>query len=304
MNGVPQWVRRDLEEALLLASTLVATAVEPLDEVLYRDWYLRRSELEGKAPEPPPVLGLNLVGALQASHDADGRWDPGWTVDRVSNRGRVAVGRDGRQRVVDRIDVVPDDVTRAGLPLRPGDVVRVSARVDGISSDGGFWVTFGDGWADAPSGTCVRFYWDVGCPDGPRFVETVTRELGAAGIPYLLKLPVEAAAYGRADAAVLYVASPLADAAMPVLRGIHESVAELLRPPTPRLAFRLAPGLATAEDPPTGESFGQHRCRLIAEAVRDTPVVDGILERFAAEGIDVSRPYANPGSIRLFTPWH
>lgn len=306
MTGVPQWVRRDLDAAARLLSTVTPAPGEALDDFLYRDWYIRRGELEGTVVETPPVLALNLVGALQAAHHADGRWDRGWTVERVSNRGRVAVGRQGRQRVLDRIDVLPDDPARAGLPLRPGDRVRASARVDGISADGGFWVTFGDGFEDPPSGTCVRYYWAVGGGDAAAFVDAVTRALGGAGVPYSLKLPVEAAAYGRADAAVLYLPAAVADAATRVLREVHRAVAGMLRAPTPRLAFRLAPGVAVAEDPPTGESFGQHRCRLVAEAAshaEPAAMVDRILERFRSEGIDHGRPYANPGSTRLAAPW-
>ena len=303
---MPEWVRRDLEEAAHVASGLPSTVEDPLDDVLYRDWYLRRPELEAAAPDPPPMLTMNLVGALQASHHGDRQWLPGWTVERVSNRGRVAVGRNGQQRLLDRIDVVPDEPARAALPLRPGDGVSVSVRVDGISPDGGFWVTFGEGWEHPPSGTCVRFYWDVGCRDAPALVGLLTRRLAAAALPYLLKLPLDCAGYCRADAAVLYVAGSMVDAATPVLRGVHAAVAGTLRSPTPRLAYRLAPGLATAEDPPTGESFGQHRCRLVAEAARASgrsTVVDRILERLSAEGIDPSRPYANPGSSRFLAPW-
>jgi hypothetical protein len=40
-----------------------------------------------------------------------------------------------------------------------------------------------------------------------------------------------------------------------------------MRPGTPVFTKFLAPGLGLAEDPGQGDSFGQHRCRLLADAM-------------------------------------
>ena len=63
--------------------------------------------------------------------------------------------------------------------------------------------------------------------------------------------------------------------------------------------------IGLAEDPGTGESFGMHRSRLLADgllrahehrlrtAAARLPVV---VERFAEDGLDLQRPFLCPGS--------
>ena len=56
-----------------------------------------------------------------------------------------------------------------------------------------------------------------------------------------------------------------------------------------------------AEDPGSGESFGQHRCRLIAEALASAEGdrngrALAVLRRFHEEGIDPEFPHLRPGS--------
>jgi hypothetical protein len=79
----------------------------------------------------------------------------------------------------------------------------------------------------------------------------------------------------------------------------------------PLCSKRIAPGIGLAEEPLTGESFGMHRCRLIAEAIiyarqsgRAT-VEDGwqvLCEHFAERGQSVTQPWLNPGSIDTYDP--
>jgi hypothetical protein len=67
-------------------------------------------------------------------------------------------------------------------------------------------------------------------------------------------------------------------------------------------------GLSLAEEPHTGESFGAHRCRVLAESAwlirshdaGETPesITAAHLQR---SGIDPARPHARPGSIEIDT---
>jgi hypothetical protein len=68
---------------------------------------------------------------------------------------------------------------------------------------------------------------------------------------------------------------------------------------------QLAPGLAVAEDPGAGKSFGQHRCELVAEGLTRAfrsgttdlnGVVNSIASRFAEDGLVLSRPWLSAGS--------
>ena len=81
----------------------------------------------------------------------------------------------------------------------------------------------------------------------------------------------------------------------------------------PVFTKRVAPGVALAEDPGTEESFGQNRCRVLAEGMirayeQRARSLDRrlrvVAESYAAEGISLTHPYLNPNSTDSYThPW-
>lgn len=285
-------VRRDL----LAAVEAAAGAGDTLDlaEHLYVTWYLGLGvdgpDTSSGARSPATE---NLVDALRAADAATGRWEDGWSVAAVSSKGRVGVVRDGRRRVLHRVDVLP--VAGPCLPPVPGAAVRVTARRD-HADPGGFWFTFGGDWDETarPVGV-VRYYWNAPTPALPALVGAITSALLEAGVAYGLKA-VSVPAAVRPDRAVLYLRRADAAALRPVLMAVHAQVAGLLDERTPPLALRLRPGLAVAEDPETGESFGQHRCRLVAAGLQQACTVDAAVDGLRAGGIDPGRPHLNPGA--------
>ena len=92
---------------------------------------------------------------------------------------------------------------------------------------------------------------------------------------------------------------------MDLLPGLYDTVMSGLRRTTPMFTRRLAGGLAVAEDPGDGRSFGQHRCQLVAEGivrafaatkVGADEMTTAIAARFAEEGLTVARPWLSAGS--------
>ncbi len=75
----------------------------------------------------------------------------------------------------------------------------------------------------------------------------------------------------------------------------------------------MAPGIGLAEDPGTEESFGQNRCRLLAEGMirayeQRARSLDRRLqilaESYAGAGISLTHPYLNRNSTDGYThPW-
>lgn len=300
--GPPPPVWRDLLEA-----AEVARAVRPADDlaaVLYQRWYL------GIGDDPPPMAvgiptaaDVNLVDALRAAHADTGRWLEGWTVRAVSSRGRVLASPDGasaaRERVLHRVDVLPR--SRPCLPPRAGDEVAVTARRDYVDEEGGFWFAPGGEWDETSvPADLVRLYWHVDRAGAPALVHHLSRALD---VPHSLKVALHGR---RPDAAVLYVEEAYAEAALAAAAGRHAALDRHLRPGVPRLTLELAPGVGLAEDPGTGESFGQHRCALVASvlsAARDRSLEEaaaGALQAFEARGIDPVRPHLRPGSTREY----
>jgi hypothetical protein len=248
-------------------------------------------------PDPSPgarsPASENLLDALRAADAASGRWEDGWSVAAVSSKGRVGVVRDGHRRVLHRVDVLP--VAGPCLPPVPGRAVRVTARRD-HADPGGFWFTFGGDWDETarPVGV-VRYYWNAPTPALPALVGAITSAVQGAGVAYGIKA-VSVPAAVRPDSAVLYVRRADAAALRPVLMAVHRQVAGLLDERTPPLALRLRPGLAVADDPETGESFGQHRCRLMAGGLARARTVEAAVAGLEAGGIDPGRPHLNPGA--------
>ena len=78
-----------------------------------------------------------------------------------------------------------------------------------------------------------------------------------------------------------------------------------LGPATPLFARRLRAGVGQAEDPAGGESFGQHRCRIVAEGLWNAYVEQAstrearlacVVAQFERHGLSLRRPHLNAGS--------
>ncbi|HVL28923.1 MAG TPA: T3SS effector HopA1 family protein [Acidimicrobiales bacterium] len=286
-----------------------AATARDLATALYRRWYLGLDDGgdDGAAPAMavgvPTAADVNLLDALRSAHVDSGRWLDGWSVRAVSSRGRALVERHGRERVLHRVDVLAG--SRPCLPPRAGDRVRVTARRDYLDEEGGFWFAAGGAWDEAvvpPS--LVRLYWHVSRAGAPALVHHLTRALDGGAVPHSLKVARADPPTDRPDGAVLYVEEAHVEAALAAAAACHPAVSPWLRPGVPRLTLELAPGVGLAEDPGTGESFGQARCRVVAAAVADRrdasldEAAAGALAALETAGVDPGRPHLRPGSDR------
>src|SRR5207249_172855 len=107
------------------------------------------------------------------------------------------------------------------------------------------------------------------------------------------------------DAGVLYVRRRDYPAVGAILEKIYPEVEGVLDKGMPALTKRLAPGLGLAEDSGNGESFGLHRCMLLAEGLllaheaglhSADEKLQVVLEHLTQGGVGVERPYLRPGS--------
>ena len=295
-----------LTEAAALASAGSYPGVDDLAAALYRGWYLQWSPGSASVAGPLCPADLDLPAALRAAHAGSERFVAGWRARLVSTRGRVEARRDGRTRLLDRCDyLVP---ARPGLRAEPGDELLVADRDDQVTDDG-FWATFMGGFDPRSRGVVVRVYWRVGPARAPALVRRFTQVLGDAGVPAALKVVTQSEAFARADAAVLYLPREAAGRVAGELRTAAAALAPWLSDPPPRLTRRLARGVGVAESRSPGPSFGQSRCRLIAEALFEVGAagpglgaaerVEAIRARFAVASLDPDRPHLEPGGSDL-----
>ncbi|HEX8052300.1 MAG TPA: lanthionine synthetase LanC family protein [Thermoleophilaceae bacterium] len=297
------------EDLAAVASAVSASPgtdpVPTLASLLYRDHYVRP---HGRAPITvlDAVTDRDFQESLIRAARPGVTWEPGW---------RRAGAEGDRVTVVAphgvRFWVAPERVRGVADGDPDGCAVLVPT-VRRALAPGYFAVIGREAWdaPDEPAGM-VRLYWHVREQAAAALLATVQSALDGARVPFKLKVLRSPAAYRRADAAVLYVPRHRFEEARGPLRGVYAELAGRLRPSVPLFTKRLAPGLALAEDPGLGESFGQHRCRLVARALwrahedghRDAASKRAaIAAAFAEAGLDPARPHLAPGSEDGYEP--
>jgi hypothetical protein len=287
-------VNTQLEEALELLAGCESENAAVRAEALYAHWYARpRQGFEVPTGCPP-----DLVEMLRAAHVGFLTWEDGWRVENVGPRGQAVVRRGSEVRLLERCDYSP--ATRRGLLPRPGDEVSVTCRRDRVDPGDGWWRTSGPSWtwAAAPPGL-VRLYFDREVVGVPSLVATLTHMLADEPEPWLFKCAVDPSQYARSDVIIAYLTPCAVERRAVQIVELARSGGVLGRCGGPPLTLRVAPGLTVAFDPGGDESFGAHRCRLIAEAADGG--VQAVLARFAADGVNPARPWAREADPLL--PW-
>ncbi|KGN31721.1 hypothetical protein N802_02835 [Knoellia sinensis KCTC 19936] len=249
---------------LLTAYTVLRRSAdgEPPAEVLYRQWYAVRSP----AAIPFRPWDAPISAVARAAHGSASDWaDADSVVVATGVAGVVVVAMPGGRRALCRGEYVTTS-GRPGFPPRVGDRVRALRRL-GASAQDGWWRTWGEGWdrRNVPD-ELDRVYLRVRAGKTASLVNVVTSALGHANsrsCAWLLKVAAIPDELTRADGCVLYVAG--ADRER-VRAMVADRVTGLTQGSPPPLTETVADGVGWAEDPGTGESFGEVRCAAIAAA--------------------------------------
>ena len=249
-----------------------------------------------------PAMGRTpFVDALSAANCGRGSWEHGWVVSAIADD-QVAVRRDGLTLWTRRQDCL----------ARPGGEVEVDGPCalrlpkECLNISPGFYMVHSDQpFTHDRAETMVRFYWNLEADGAARFVDAATRMLNRDGLPFRLKVLKDPSHYTRCDAGVLYIRKRESEAVAAVIREIYPVMRGSLRSGTPVFTKCLAPGLGLAEDPGQGDSFGQHRCRLLADGMilafeqgrkSSDARMRTVADRFARDGIRLEQPFLNAGS--------
>ena len=155
----------------------------------------------------------------------------------------------------------------------------------------------------------VRLYWNLAADGAAFFVHEITSRLNQGGVPFGLKVLNDPRRFARCDAGVLYLAAADFCGSSRQLVDIYVALRRFLKPRVPALTKMLAPGLGLAEDPPGRESFGLHRCALLARGIirahkAGTPSTREKLrcvqDSFRSEGLRLDRPFLNSGAADIY----
>lgn len=241
---------------------------------------------------------------------AAGPW-PGWArpqliravgiANRADDRTNVSklLYREWFNPVAGDVDQLPTQRPLAGLyrAAHAGSGTRtnsgglsVVARND-VIRPGGWWQTWGADWLpprDRPG--CVRL---MMTPKPNRLVDlvaAVTDRLVRENVAWSLGCAIDPRRIARYGSTVL----DLPDLhALPV--GLVDELEPMLRPVAPPMCLPIAAGIGVATYPDNGMTFGEHRCRLVALALRHPSStrdpLRAIAAVFTAHGIDPSTPH-------------
>jgi hypothetical protein len=296
MHAVGQSIEvyEQLEEALAFVEGSGADDAHIRAEALYAHWWAR-PRYPSKVPSGCPP---DLVEMLRAAHYGFRDWERGWRVENVGPRGQAILRRGAQVRLLERSDYSP--IARGGLLPRAGDEVWVPRRRDRVDPEDGWWRTSGQSWSwgAAPTGL-VRLYFNREVAGLPGLVAGLTGLLADEPEPWLLKCATDPASHMRTDAAIAYLTMGTVERRAAEIVELALDTGGHARMGRPPLTAPVVPGLAAAFDPGGDESFGAHRCRLIAESTAGT--LEAVLRRFAADGVDPARPWARREDPQL--PW-
>jgi HopA1 effector protein family len=303
-SGSCSWFGRRLPRmraGMLPAAAARAHLTAVLGNVLYDSFYCHGtpvplSEDEARAaPHADPAF----VAELSAANAGQGCWAGGWRVD----------GRCGEDLVLvkDRLRLIAKRSQTRILEREPsiGGLAQIRLPKELAFAAPGFYTVVSDTDLPAESGQpMLRLYFNLFASAAACLVAALTSALNGIGIAFRLKVVDAPERFSRCDAAVLYLDAGNFEPLRPVLRDVASRPG--LRELTPAFTKPLAPGIGLAEDPATGESFGSHRCRLLAEGVisahhRGTrsPAerLTAVEAHFASQRVDLETPYLAPGSF-------
>lgn len=278
---------------------------QAIRDALYNGAYAHR--LDDSRPTPAaPADDPAFPRRLAAANDSRERWEPGWVIQFLASNGQVFVRKGERERVAMPGAFI--STIAPGMAPQPGSVVQLRVPREAPDAQPGYYFAFGETLDElAEQLDLARFYFHCAADGAAALIGTLTRALNRFQVPFQMKAPSAPALYGRTDAAVLYVGARFVPITMWLIEAMRDAVP--LAPSVPLFARPLWPGIAGAVDPGNGESFGIHRCRLMAEGIvaawregrqDEAARREAVAARFAAVGLDLARPWLGPCGVDRF----
>jgi hypothetical protein len=244
---------------------------------------------------------------LHESNHGKGYLSFNWQVVKEEMDGAVAVHKDGLT-----LHIAREMLQKA---VSVGDLVAITMPKNLVQN--GFYVAISDAAMPLNYQTLVRVYFNLTVDGAPAVMDSLTSQLNAIPITFSFKALYNPSDYGRYDSAVLYFDKKDYEAVHPVLERLYAQNQAHFREQVPLFTKFIAPGLAIAEEPDQKfndqESFGTHRCQIVANGLldawqqgNDTPDgrIASILQHFSSQAITLQRPYLNANSEDIYTPFN
>jgi HopA1 effector protein family len=267
--------------------------------------------LENTEPTSPLVKN-NLVNGvdrdflrqLDRRNPSRGYLDPDWQIVAETEDRELVVLKDGLHLHIDRQFHIPHHLRQAKI----GDLTPVYLPHNLVGID--TYIIVGDLGFPQPdpchsdqSSPLVRVYFNISPDSAVEIAAQLTGELNQLGIQFQLGILHNPTRFYRRDGATLHLSQTSYVAAQTHLAALYRSHQADFSPDVPIFTKQLAPGLGIAEEPLTTNSFGIHRCELVAEGLVSafyqgqhsaTERLNWIATAWDRAQIDQSHPYLNP----------
>jgi len=254
------------------------------------------------------LFGVDLAfyERLHTSNQSEGYWSNNWLVKKEELDGTLVVNKNGLTLHIQRDIHLPPQLQSATI----NDLVTIKMPKNLVQN--AFYMAVANA-ATQRNQDIVRVYFNLTPEGAVAMMASLTSQLNAIQIAFSFKALYNPSDYGRYDSAVLYFNKNNYASVYPVLRKIYTEHKSHFYEPVPLFTKFIAPGLAIAEEPDdkfgSRESFGTHRCQIIANGLlnawqedNDTAAgrMKSILQQFSLHGIDLRCPYLNANSEDIY----
>ncbi|ARV61748.1 hypothetical protein BZZ01_26775 [Nostocales cyanobacterium HT-58-2] len=273
---------------------------------------------------------------LDNSNHGIGYFDPGWQVLRREPDGSIAVTKSDLTLYVEyNHSSVFDTLAFTGMSYhksncssqntepstqtaKVGELINIWMPKNRLQN--GFYVAVSNVGQDLLSNADAnlsigQIYFNVTAMGAIALMDSLTQQLNDAAIPFNFQVLHNRVAYGRYDSGVLSFEREDYPIVRKVLQAVYAQHKSHFYREIPLFTKFLAPGLSFAEEISqkfaAQESFGMNRCQIVANALLEVweQGKDSIEERmraihlhFTRLGLDLQRPYLNPGSEDIYYP--
>ncbi|MBF0194159.1 MAG: hypothetical protein HQL71_06350 [Magnetococcales bacterium] len=246
---------------------------------------------------------------LSKANQGRDRWDNNWQIYEITKEGRILAQKGECSR-----SALPGTYQVAQGKPKKGDSVSLAVSTNENSLTKGFYYMNGETLSDQfDEYDLLRFYFNIKAEGAAPLVEYLSRELNLRHTPFSFKCLNNLSNYNRLDSAVLYIAKRYYRVVISILTELPKEITKNLNPQTSLFTKPLLPGISLAEDPGNGESFGMHRCKIVAQGVVKTwkngsqspkDRLETINDIFTQKGLSLEHSYLKAGSTDIFTLPH
>ncbi len=277
--------------------------IQHLGRELYLNCYSRNFK-EPVTDLASTSANYGFVNQLSLANSSREYLNRGWQIISVMPTGHYIASKNGLTRILFAGEFISHGDFRG--PLQEGAMISIFCPRESMTMHPGFYYVFGEALGDQQDDSgLLRFYWNIQAEGAVSLISLITERLNRFQLPFRFKIVNNPRGFDRSDTAILYVNQTYYRPVAELIAEVYQKVSHRLETDTPLFSKQLAPGLGLAEEPTTGESFGQQRCRILAEALwniydqhfkEDETQLNEIRKQLELSGINPDLPYLNAGS--------